>query len=223
MTQHPIDLLPESMRAASQARAAMSRNIGMTVLAAVILFTFFTHARIMRNQAEGKLVRLRAQARHVAENERKAATLNQQLDVYGEMIARYNRVVTPIDISRILATIVARMPESTSIDQINIQAEQIKRSRQRARRLDPEQRIPRQLVAELAGFAKDDLDIAEFVSQLQRTEPFADVSLDFSRPRSVRGHMAREFRLSFTIDFDAEYKIHNLEQFQPSEVTANAE
>ena len=47
--------------------------------------------------------------------------------------------------------------------------------------------------------------IAEFVSNLEGVDPFSDVSLDFSRTRSVRGFTAREFRLSFRIDLEVKY------------------
>ena len=64
---------------------------------------------------------------------------------------------------------------------------------------------PRVLVAEVAGFAASDADIAELVERLSNRAPFAAVNLDFSRTRGLRGRSAREFRLSFKIDLEKPY------------------
>ncbi|MGI9012923.1 MAG: hypothetical protein ACR2GY_01585, partial [Phycisphaerales bacterium] len=166
MTQHQIDLLPADMRAESQARAVASRNLAMAALATGLLILMITHARITRDSAEGRLLKLRAQARHVEENERQAQKLTEQLNKYENFINRYNNLVTPIDISRIVAAAVAEMPESMTLDRFDIQADQIRRAR-RTRRVGDEEAEPRVLVGEMAGFARDDLDIAEFITQLQ--------------------------------------------------------
>ena len=42
-------------------------------------------------------------------------------------------------------------------------------------------------------------------TELGNTAPFEDVGLDFSRSRQVRGHRAREFRLSLYVDLRREY------------------
>ena len=59
----------------------------------------------------------------------------------------------------------------------------------------------------MSGFAKSDERIASFVSALQMEDPFSNVSMDFSRSRTVREMRARGFRISFQINLDQPWKV----------------
>ncbi len=67
--------------------------------------------------------------------------------------------------------------------------------------------VGRSLAGTVAGFAATDQEIADLVAAIGAIPPFRDVSLDFSRTRSVRDKPAREFRLSFWIDLDRPYEV----------------
>jgi len=207
MTQHPIDLLPESMRVRSEARAAASRNATIAIIAAAVLIATITHARLISGRAERQLDRLSSHAEMLDQNERQALEMHLELQKYRSLFERYHRVENPVPVSRLLATIVREMPESAALDRIALEMNAVSRGR-RVRgggwKADGES-APRVLVAELAGFARDDMAIASLVEHLDATPPLSDVSLDFSRQRIIHERSAREFRLSFTVDFEPRY------------------
>jgi len=109
----------------------------------------------------------------------------------------------------VMATVINNLPESLTLDQFNIDAGARSNGHlPRAKGLETKDETPpRILSAEISGFAATDQEIAELVGRLDGTSPFRDVNLDFSRTRSVNGHDAREFRLSFKIDLDARYEV----------------
>jgi hypothetical protein len=56
------------------------------------------------------------------------------------------------------------------------------------------------ITGHIAGFGSSDESIASVVSEFQTKPPFENVSMDFSRSRTIRGVQARGFRMSFSID-----------------------
>jgi hypothetical protein len=45
---------------------------------------------------------------------------------------------------------------------------------------------------------------------LHEKEPFGEVSMDFSKSRTVRGKRAREFRVSFLINLENEWDLSRM-------------
>lgn len=211
-TQHQIDLLPEAMRAKTKARIAASRNIFIAVIAAGILIGLATHARLTYGSAEADLDELMAQAKVLDDTEKQSAEMQKEIADLQLLFNRYYKAESPVPVNRILATIVYEMPDSASIDLVVIDTDQSRRER-RARisaLRTTEEEAPRILVAEIKGFASSDQEITRFVRNLELRKPFSNVKLDFSRQRNVKGNIAREFRLSLTVDFDTLYEIKNL-------------
>lgn len=209
MMQHPVDLLPDSMRARTQARVTASRNLTIVALMAVVIILAATQASVSRSRAEAGLASLSVQSQRLEANEAKVRLIRQEIAEYASLNARYWSVETPIPIARVIAAIIHQMPESMSFDRIDLQTERT-RSSPRTRtggHQDLTGSPPRLLVGELSGFARTDLDIAGFAERLGAMPPFSKVTLDFSRPRTVRGRNAREFRLSFVIDLATRYVI----------------
>lgn len=209
MSQHPLDLLPDSIRARSEAGARMGRYITAFVITVLVVVALTTHARLSLQGARAQLRTAEADADRVLTQEQKIETLQTQLtDLRGEL-ELYSRVALPLPISRVVATIVNELPDSVALDRIDLDA-QTRRSGQGPRTRSAEQtdqQLPRILVGELGGFAASDQDITELVKRLEGTAPFRDVNLDYSRSRLVRTQSAREFRVSFRIDLDARYEL----------------
>jgi hypothetical protein len=206
--QHSIDLLPESIRARSEAGLRTGRYIAATISVVMLLVVTATHSRIALNQASEQLQRTREQANQVLSVESKAAELRRILDRTEDFIETYERIALPLDVSQVIATIASTLPETVTLDQIDIDAgarviARTSRSKGEADTKAPA--APRILNGEISGFAASDLQITELVQRLSHMAPFKDVSLDFSRTRLVRERMAREFRVSFRIDLDAVY------------------
>jgi len=209
MRQHPIDLLPDSIRARGQARTRTGRYITAGILSVVVVVLAATHARLGLARARDELATAREQADLVLNAEAKATELNRMIADDRQYIDQYDRMALPLDLSAVIATVINRMPEGMTLDRIDVDAgaRRLVRTSRSKGESDQDQPLPRILTAELSGFAPNDQRIAEFVAELEQARPFRNVSLDFSRTRILRGLSAREFRLSFRIDLDVSYEI----------------
>jgi hypothetical protein len=218
MKQHSIDLLPDSIRARSQAGVRTGRYITCAVVSTILVIVATTHVCLQLDHARSEREAAREQADLVLAAETKASELRDRIDEVEAYMERYKRIAPPLEVNRVLATTINALPEGVTLDRVDMDAgaRRIARSPRDRGSVDPDAAPPRVLTAEISGFAPDDRAIAEFVTRLEGTEPFRQVSLDFSRTRDVRGRTAREFRLSFRINLEAEYEVVSESTSTPS-------
>jgi hypothetical protein len=214
MNHGQIDLLPEAIRARSQAGVVAGRYVASLLIAVVLLGLMATHSRLMLELARDRLRVAEEQADMVLAAEAKAVQLRRSLDRTHGYIQRYERVALPLEVSRVIATIINELPDSTTLDRIDLRAGTRQNSRNArdsasVRREAPQERT---LIGELTGFAVSDEDVASIVANLEAMELFDQVSIDFSRTRTVREKSAREFRVSFGADLDVRYAIEDREE-----------
>jgi type IV pilus assembly protein PilM len=210
--QHSLDLLPGSIRARSLAGLRTGRLVGACLLAIIILVALTTHSRIFLNRARANLETVQGQADLVLAADAQAHELRSELHQIQQYIARYRRIAVPLETSRVLASVINALPPSVTLERISLEvgAHRLAGS---SRRNNPandggeDRPVGRSLTGTVAGFAATDQEIAELVAAMGAIPPFRDVSLDFSRTRSVRDKPAREFRLSFWIDLDRPYEV----------------
>lgn len=208
MSQSPIDLLPDSIRARSMAGVRAGRVAACAVLALALFLVLVFHSRFLAAHADGRLSAIRTQAEQVMETDRKVTELRRVLKEYDEQIERYESVALPLELTRVLATIIDALPESVTLDAVRLDASTRRPRGPRISAVTLEDRPPdRVLIGEVSGFAATDLEVAELVTRLDGIRPFERVSLDFSRTTTVRNRSAREFRLSFRIDMEAAYEV----------------
>lgn len=209
MKQHPIDLLPETIYARSLAGLRTGRVVTALGVALAVLVVTATHSRLALRSAEDQLGSISSQANQVLAVETKAQTLRKELAQIRRFTDLYDKVAFPVNISAIVATVIGQLPPSVTLDQLDLNAvaRQAAVTPRSTRTADPKDAppAPRVLVGELSGFAASDQHVAELVRNLESAPVFRDVSLDYSRTRGVRGVSAREFRLSFRVDLDAQY------------------
>jgi hypothetical protein len=209
VTQHAINLLPDSIRIRSEAGIRTGRSITAVVAAVIVVVLLATHSRFDLEHARHALQRAQTKADHVLTTEATATELTEMLREVHDEIEHYDRIAHPIEVSAVLATVVNQLPPSIALDRIDIDAGARLRSRStRSRSPDPADQKPRRVLnGELSGLAPTDQDIAELVAALDGIDLFRSVSLDFSRTRAVRGRSAREFRLSFHVDLESRYVV----------------
>ncbi|MHC4414851.1 MAG: PilN domain-containing protein [Planctomycetota bacterium] len=208
MKQRPIDLLPDSVRARSQAGVVAGRYVVALLSAVAVLVVTGTHSRLALDRARERMQIAEEQADLALAAEAEAARLRRELDDTSEFIRRYELMALPLEISRVIATITNDLPSSASIDRFDFYAGTPKSRRSvRSRGVNNDEPQPRVLTGELSGFAATDRDVAEIVTKLEALGLAQQVSLDFSRTRAVRGRGAREFRISFRVDLDVEYDV----------------
>ena len=217
MRQPPLDLLPDSIRVRSQAGVVTGRYVVSLLVGLVLLGVTATHSRLMLDLARQRLRVAEEQADIVLSAEAKADQLRAGLRESREYIRRYDIIALPMELSRIVATVVNELPPSATLDRLDIYAgpRRNKHSSRRRGGGTPDGRVPRELNGELSGFAINDQDVAQLVANIEDLALFDEVSLDFSRMRSVRGHNAREFRVSFSADLDFRYEVIDPEQALP--------
>jgi Tfp pilus assembly protein PilN len=143
----------------------------------------------------------------VLELEDRAARMTQHLDKASEMIELHEQLSFPFDLSRLLSTIVNQLPESATIERLNLETQPQRAMRSASQRTGDERAPRRHSIGELSGFAASDDHIAELVARMESSRIFQSVTWDFSRSRVVRERPAREFRVSFQINLDQNYEI----------------
>ena len=211
MTQHAIDLLPEVIRARSQAGIVAGRYVVSLLIAVVLLGLAATHSRLMLDLSRQRLRVAEEQADIVLSAEATATNLRNTLDTKSEFIRRYELIAMPVEISRVVATLVNLLPESATLDRIDIRAGTPKTGRSaRGHGRKGDGPAPRSLTGELSGFALTDLQVAELVARIEDVGFFDNVSLDFSRSRTVRGLKARGFRISVHADLDSRFDVTDM-------------
>lgn len=214
MSQHAIDLLPDAIRARSQAGIVAGRYVVSLLVAVVLLGLAATHSHLMLDLARQRLRVAEEQADIVLSAEAKATQLRQTLDATSEFIRRYELIAAPVEITRVLATLVNTLPNSATLDRIDIKAgaPQSGRSARGRGARSKDGPLPRIMTGELSGFALTDLEVAELAARIDEIGLFDEVSLDFSRSRSVRGRKARGFRISFRADLNASFEVADMEE-----------
>lgn len=206
MIQHPIDLLPESLRARSQAGALAGRYAAALIAAVILVIVLITHARVRVDRVRERLKEAETRADLVLANETKAAVLRSRLDELNGHIEQYQRVALPLDLSRVIATLINELPPSVTLDRLDMRTD-IKRTTPRGAGVIAGERPPRRLEGQVSGFALTDEDVTNFVRRLSLMAPFQAVRLDATRSRDVFGQSAREFSVSFRIDLDTPYHV----------------
>ena len=155
MTQRPIDLLPDAIRARSQAGVVAGRYVAALLIAVVLLGLTATHSRLMLDLARDRLRVAEEQANIVLAAEAKAAQLARSLNETRDYIRHYERIALPLEISRVIATIVNELPASATVDRIDLRAgiRQRKRTTRGRGAVGSNGPPPRVLTGELSGFA----------------------------------------------------------------------
>jgi type IV pilus assembly PilN-like protein len=237
MKQRPIDLLPQGIRARTNAGAVTGRYIAALLSGAVLTGLLATHAHLTRDHARHGLRAAQVEADKARHAQADAEKLRAELERDRRLVDTYGLVAMPLDLSRILATVVNVLPRSATLERISLDAGtsradvsmRLRRGAKKEERRVPtgepaatgqdlargrrgveEGAPPRVLTGELSGFAATDQDVAQFVAGLEGLGLFEQVSLDLSRTRVVRGSNARDFRISLWADLDVRYEISDL-------------
>lgn len=212
MRQGSVNLLPDALRARSQAGLVAGRYVVALLIAVILVGLTATHSRLILDLSRQRVRVAEDQADLVLAAEANTIRLRARLTELSEFIDEYEQIALPIEVSRVIATIVNQLPPSVAVERVDMYAGVRRSNRSVRERTDAgdEQRA-RILTGELSGFAASDQDVAETVAHLEALPIFQEVSLDFSRTRTVRAVNAREFRISFFVDLNVNYDIEELE------------
>lgn len=216
MSQPPIDLLPQAVRARSMAGVVIGRYVAAMLLAAAFIVGPALLAQVERTLARQERQREEECVRNVIRREQALRELQLQVEEQVNQNRSYDKLSLPVSISRVIATIVNVMPPPLTLERLGLrvhgeprpaQAPAAAAARTRAEPPDASGRLV--LVGELGGFAPDDIGAADYVTALRRLGLCESVKLEHvqARAKPVRGRTARDFRISFRIDLDRRYQV----------------
>jgi Tfp pilus assembly protein PilN len=208
MKQRPIDLLPQGIRARTQAGIVTGRYAAAVLIGVVLTGLLATHSRLVRDLARQRLRWAQQQADLALAEEAKAETLRFKLEETQKFIDGYDVIALPLDLSRIVATLANVLPRSATLERISLDVTS-RRGAAAPRNKGAKAEPPpgRVLVGEISGFAASDNDLVAIVKALEDVALFEQVNLDYSRTRLVRAHVAREFRISLRAPLDVRYEV----------------
>jgi hypothetical protein len=191
-----MNLLPEQYVERSKNKARSSRVAIAIIVTLCAVATVATHSRLAMNSSVEHLVIAQSRANSALELEVDATSLELRKANLESFINRYNNEKITFAMGDLVATITNLLPTSMTIEDLSLDIVQTEEGKR--------------ISGRLAGFASSDESIASLVSSLHEKEPFGEVSMDFSKSRTVRGKRAREFRVSFLINLENEWDLSRM-------------
>ena len=191
-----MNLLPEQYVERSKNKARSSRVAIAIIITLCAVATVATHSRLAMNSSVEHLVIAQSRANSALELEVDATSLELRKANLESFINRYNNEKITFAMGNLVATITNLLPTSMTIEDLSLDIVQTEEGKR--------------ISGRLAGFASSDESIASLVSSLHEKEPFSEVSMDFSKSRTVRGKRAREFRVSFLINLENEWDLSRM-------------
>lgn len=145
---------------------------------------------------KGQLNQTDAQLKKMDELESLRKQLRQQAEILGKMGLH-------IEASRLITQLAQALPERMSLLGMNFEVEETPVTLPptvRASMKDPNTVVmDRKLRVRLQGVAPTDLDLSEFLTELNKTSFFDHVAPSYARDRKDSGHLMREFEVSFLV------------------------
>jgi hypothetical protein len=181
-----MNLLPGHYIERSKNRVRSSRVAITIIVTLASVVAVATHSRISVNSATEKLIVAQARANGAIEIEVDATTLELKKEKLKTFVDKYQEIQLPFAVGDIIATITNALPENITVEELSFDV------------LESDGK--RMITGHIAGFGSSDESIASVVSEFQTKPQFENVSMDFSRSRTIRGVRARGFRMSFSID-----------------------
>ncbi len=202
MSVRRMDLRPATVRARtreSRERRLVARCAG---IAGCVLVVAWTVGALRLGTARRVHADMVERAEYTMAIESELATAVGELDRLGSDLAAWRRVSIPFAAGDLIAAIVADLPESASLERLELDADSLVATPLRTPRRDEARADARRIDGEIEGFATSDESVAAFVDAIRRRPFFEDVRVESTRHREVAGHAARAFRIAFEVDLD---------------------
>ncbi len=143
--------------------------------------------------------------------------LDQSRRVLVDELARYQRACMPIELSRVVATTSAMIPDGIAVNVLHtkvIETQQERSSldslsgrtkRARKGKNKDQTETVRTLSVELSGAAESDLEISQLLANLEEHKLLNRVELEYSHMIEMNGQPKREFRIHFQVNMMNRY------------------
>jgi Tfp pilus assembly protein PilN len=199
-----LEFLPAWYPKARQRRRLIILQVWMTLLIAIglgfwsfLVRTNVTNASDALDELSARLAQTDTELKRLDELLR----LQKQLGVQDQIIARLGTHITP---TRLLAAIENVLPSEMALINMSVTTEEQVRQQSNLAAARAEQQkqetVDRRLKISLQGVAPTDVDLANFLARLASERFFEQVALSYARERTERGHVMREFEVTFVVN-----------------------
>jgi hypothetical protein len=202
MSGRSMDLRPDSVRRRVESAREKSHLRNMSVVAGLLLTVAWSTGAWRLSDARAAYSLATAQAEETIRVEQELARITLRFDEAGEALSAWRRCSIPFGASAIVASIVNDLPESGTIERIELDAGSLVSAPVRGARSRTEKTTARRITAEIEGFTASDDDVALFVEALRRRPLLKEVRVETTRHRTVGEETARAFRIAFDIDLE---------------------
>ena len=202
MNQHSINLITPDIVARTRAGIRTGRYVAVAIVLCVCMVLTATHSRIHLEGVQERHEATAARAELALALDTSARALEAEHDALLKFMDDYNEVALPLDVTRIIATLVETLPESVTLTEFELEYEDGHRSTATS---------TRHLSGTIAGVAATDGDVAALVHGLGLRPPFERVQLEYSRSRVLREQSTREFSVSFAVDLEGRFQLVDAE------------
>ncbi len=224
MAQTQINLMPVSYQQRLGDHRVRRQFIWYTIAAAVVLTVITVHLQLGitdRSEFKNDLI---LQVKTLDSLREQATQKHASADTLLHTISQYHQTAVPIEMSRVIATVSALLPEKISIDLMRLWVmkkklpksamealkDKISASRGSALSSDDTKRV---LMAEFTGIAVTDYELSTFLAKLESNSLFNLVQMDYTKSIEYGSQSVREFRISFEVDLGVRYEIEPLVTF----------
>jgi hypothetical protein len=198
MSQHSINLITPEIIQRTRAGIRTGRFIlaGFMLTACMVLTA--THSRLRLDGIVEEHSATSARAELALDLDHAADALQSEHDRLQTFMEDYHSVALPLEITRVIATLVEALPESVTIVNFDLEYADAE---------DSQNASARRLIGSIGGVAASDSDVAALAHGLGLRPPFDAVQLEYSRSREVRGRSAREFSVTFSVDLQGQFQL----------------
>lgn len=201
MSTRRMDLRPGGVRDRVRESTERSFVSRAAVVAGCLLVAAWTVGAVRLGTARRTHAEVVDRAEATMAIERDLAVTMGDLERLGDDLAAWRRVTIPFSTGPLVAAIVADLPESATLERLELDASSLVAAPLRTGRRASE--ASRRIDGELEGFAATDEAVAEFVDALRARPFFREVRVESTRHRDLEGDAARSFRIGFGIDLEA--------------------
>jgi len=198
MSAHSINLITPEIVQRTRAGVRTGRFILVAFLLTAGMVLTATHSSLRLDGVRERHVATSTRAALALDLDRTAYALQTEHDRLQTFMEDYHAVALPLDVTRVIATLVESLPQSVTIVNFDLEYED-------ADAVQPG--ATRHLFGSIGGVAASDGDVAALVHGLGLRPPFHAVQLEYSRSRAVRGQSAREFSVSFNVDLHGRFQL----------------
>ncbi|MFM1824110.1 MAG: hypothetical protein RI967_2376 [Planctomycetota bacterium] len=210
MNGRDFNLLPAATAAAIESRRA-TRGLSLVAAGACALAALVAAGgHWVETRSAAMLARAEASGAPVLAIEAEIRDIALARGAIAEALDLQRAVGVPVPATGVIRAVAGALPEGATLERIALEYANVQGEARRNRRPARDGAAPRELRAEIAGFAADETDVGRLVDRLSGLAPVARVSLESSRSREMLGRSVREFRIGFTVDLERRWRLPEL-------------